>query len=167
MRSTPTPQAGGLLGYTFSKSFDRPSSLSGAVGPLNLRLSKALPAFDLRFTFVASYNWKLPFERLLRVRNRWAGGWSPSGITRFSTGLPVTLFNNNDTSLAGMTPNGINSIGVDRPDYAPGNLNVNTDPRNGRSDSPRNRGTGSRPCSPRSDELLLSPVTLTRTFLSS
>ena len=58
--------------------------------------------------------------------------WSLSGITRFSTGMPVTLFNNNDTSLLGTIPNGINNNGVDTPDYTPGNLAVNTDPRNGK-----------------------------------
>jgi hypothetical protein len=56
-----------------------------------------------------------------------------SGITRFSTGLPVTLYNNNDTSLLGTIPNGINNNGVDTPNYAQGNLAVNMDPRNGRA----------------------------------
>ena len=46
--------------------------------------------------------------------------------------MPVTLFNNNDTSLLGTIPNGINNNGVDTPDYTPGNLAVNTDPRNGK-----------------------------------
>ena len=66
------------------------------------------------------------------LRSAWGTDWSLSGITRFSTGLPVTLFNNNDTSLLGTIPNGINNNGVDTPDYTPGNLAVNTDPRNGR-----------------------------------
>jgi hypothetical protein len=69
---------------------------------------------------------------MLKKRNAWTDGWSLSGITRFSTGLPVTLFNNADTSLLGTIPNGINSDGLDTPDYTPGNLAVNTDPRNGR-----------------------------------
>ncbi len=107
-----------LLGYTYGKSLDQSSSLAEAVNPLNPRLSRALSAFDMRHNFVASYNWKLPL------------GWSLSGITRFSTGFPVTLYNNNDTSLLGTIPNGINNNGVDTPDYVPGNLAVNTDPRN-------------------------------------
>jgi hypothetical protein len=41
-------------------------------------------------------------------------------------------FNNDDTSLLGTIPNGINNDGVDTPDYTPGNLAVNTNPRNGR-----------------------------------
>jgi hypothetical protein len=44
----------------------------------------------------------------------------------------VTLYNNNDTSLLGTIPNGINNNGVDTPNFTPGNLLVNTDPRNGR-----------------------------------
>ena len=51
-----------------------------------------------------------------------------SGLTRFSTGFPVTLLNNNDTSLLGTQPNGINNNGVDEPEVAAGNLHVNHRP---------------------------------------
>jgi hypothetical protein len=70
---------------------------------------------------------------LFQNHDRLTKGWVISGITRFSTGFPVTLFNNNDTSLLGTIPNGINNNGVDAPDVTPGNLGINTDPRNGRS----------------------------------
>jgi hypothetical protein len=113
------------LAYSFGKSLDESSSLSEAVNPVNPRLSRALSAFDLRQNLVASYDWKLPLGKLK--------GWSLSGVTRFTTGLPVTLFNNNDTSLLGTIPNGINNDGVDTPNYAPGNLAVNGNPRNGRA----------------------------------
>jgi hypothetical protein len=43
--------------------------------------------------------------------------------------MPVTLFNNDDTSLIGSMPNGINNNGVDTPDYTPGNLQLNRNPR--------------------------------------
>jgi hypothetical protein len=121
-----------MAGYTYSKSLDESSSLAEAVNPLYPGLSKALSAFDMRHNFVASYKYTLPVEGLFRRRNRWTEGWSLSGITRFSTGLPVTLYNNNDTSLLGTIPNGINNNGVDTPNFTPGNLMVNTDPRNGR-----------------------------------
>jgi hypothetical protein len=84
----------------------------------------------MRDNFVASYDWKLPMERWLG-RSHWIGGWSLSGITRFSTGLPVTLYNNNDTSLLGTIPNGINNDGVDTPSSTGAALRLNTDPRNG------------------------------------
>ena len=109
-----------LAGYTYGKSLDQSSSLSEAVNPTNPNLDKAPSAFDLRHNFVASGDWKLP------------RGFSLSGVVRFSTGMPVTLYNNNDTSLLGTIPNGINNNGVDTPNYTPGNLSVNLNPRNGR-----------------------------------
>ena len=120
------------FGYSYSKSLDQSSSLSEAVNPVSPRLSKGLSAFDMRHNLVASYDWKLPFATLLHRRNSWIDGWSLSGIARFSTGLPVTLYNNNDTSLLGTIPNGINNNGVDTPNYVPGALNLNTNPRNGK-----------------------------------
>ena len=121
-----------LIGYTYGKSLDQSSSLSEAVNPLDPGLSKALSAFDLRQDFVASYKVALPVARLARRANRLTQDWSLAGVTRLSTGFPVTLYNNNDTSLLGTIPNGINNNGVDTPDLAPGNLQVNTNPRNGR-----------------------------------
>jgi hypothetical protein len=121
-----------MAGYTYAKSLDDSSSLAEPLNPLYPGLTKALSAFDMRHNFVASYRYNLPAERRLRRLNRWTEGWSLSGITRFSTGLPVTLYNNNDTSLLGTIPNGINNNGVDTPNFTSGNLMVNTDPRNGR-----------------------------------
>lgn len=122
-----------LVGYTYSKSLDQSSSLSEAINPLNGALSRALSAFDLRHNLVASYHWRLPLQRHSATRRAWLDGWSLSGITRISSGLPVTLFNNNDTSLLGTIPNGINSDGLDTPNVRAGDLRINTDPRNGRA----------------------------------
>ena len=108
-----------LAGYTYSKSIDQSSSLAEAVNPLNPSLDRAPSAFDLTHNFVASYRYAI------------RGGWEVSGITRFSTGFPVTLFNNDDTSLLGTIPNGINNNGVDTPNYTPGPLDLNRNPRNG------------------------------------
>jgi hypothetical protein len=120
-----------LLGYTYSKSLDQSSSLAEAVNPIDPGLSKALSAFDMRQNFVVSYKYNLPIGGLVRCRNRLTEEWSLTGVTRFSTGFPVTLYNNNDTSLLGTIPNGINNNGVDTPNVAPGNLEINTNPRNG------------------------------------
>ena len=73
----------------------------------------------------------MPFAGIFRAQNRWTTGWSLSGITRFASGFPVTLYNNTDSSLLGTMPNGINNNGVDTPYYTPGNLEINTNPRNG------------------------------------
>jgi hypothetical protein len=121
-----------MAGYTYGKSLDDSSSLSEPVYPMAANLTKAISAFDLRQNFVASYRYQVPLAALMHTQNRWTTGWSVSGITRFATGLPVTLYNNTDSSLLGSMPNGINNNGVDTPYYIPGNLEANTDPRNGR-----------------------------------
>ncbi len=60
-------------------------------------------------------------------------GWAVSGIARFTTGLPVTLLNNNDTSLLGTIPNGINNNGVDTPQWSGQSLSLHTNPRGGQA----------------------------------
>jgi len=118
-----------MAAYTYGKSLDDSSSLSEPVYAMGAAMSKAVSAFDLRHNFVASYRYMLPFERLTGKQNRLTTGWSITGITRFSTGLPVTLYNNTDSSLLGSMPNGINNNGVDTPRFTPGNLALNRNPR--------------------------------------
>ena len=122
-----------MAAYTYGKSIDDSSSLSEPVYPMGAALSKAVSAFDLRHNFVVSYRYVLPIDRLAKAANRWTSGWSVSGITRFSSGLPVTLYNNTDNSLLGSMPNGINNNGVDTPIMLPGNLAVNRNPRGGQT----------------------------------
>ena len=122
-----------LAAYTYSKSLDQSSNLGEEVNPLNPSLSRALSSFDITQNFVVSYSYQVPFARLFRAANRWTDGWEFSGITRFSSGLPVTLVNYGDNSLLGAEPNGINNYGVDQPDVAPGSLNLNHNPRNGQA----------------------------------
>ena len=122
-----------LAGYTFSKSQDQSSNLGEEVNPIDPSLSKALSAFDVKHNFVVSYSYQIPVERLCRATNRWTEGWELSGITRFSSGLPVTLVNYGDNSLLGSEPNGVNNFGVDEPDYDGGPLKLNHNPRNGLS----------------------------------
>jgi hypothetical protein len=121
-----------LVGYTYSKSIDLSSNLGEQVNPINPELSRSISAFDMRHNFVASYRYDLPVAHLLGRRNQVTDGWSLSGTTRFSTGLPVTLINNLDTSLLGTSPNGVNNNGVDTPNVAPGPLEINTNPRDGK-----------------------------------
>lgn len=113
-----------LAGYTYSKSLDDCSSLAEEVNPIDPGLSKALSSFDLRHNFVVSYNCSLPSE-MFGHRNRRTEGWSISGVTRLATGLLVTFYNNNDTSLLGSIPNGINNNGLDTPDLTAGDLRIN------------------------------------------
>jgi hypothetical protein len=121
------------VGYTWSKSIDQSSSLAEPVYPdlaglSNADLSRALSAFDLTQNFVATYRYTLPLDGLWKGPARLMDGWDVSGLTRFSTGFPVTLLNNNDTSLLGTQPNGINNNGVDEPEVAAGDLQVNHRP---------------------------------------
>jgi hypothetical protein len=118
-----------FAGYTYSKSLDQASNPGEEVNPVNPALSKALSAFDLTHNFVVSYNYQLPFEYLFHATNRWTQGWALSGITHFSSGFPVTLYNYGDNSLLGAEPNGVNNYGVDQPQYTPGPLDLNHNPR--------------------------------------
>ncbi len=122
-----------LIGYTYSKSIDLSSNLGEEVNPFDLRQTRAISAFDMRHNFVASYRYDLPFPALLRRKNRLTEGWSISGTTRFTTGLPITLRNNQDTSLLGTYANGVNNNLLDEPNLAAGPLNLNTNPRGGRA----------------------------------
>jgi len=117
--------------YTYSKSIDQSSSLGEQVNPVDPSLSRAVSAFDMKHNFVASYSYQIPFEHLFHAANRWTEGWALSGITRFSSGFPVTLVNLGDNSLLGAEPNGINNFGVDEPDFTSGPLHLNGNPRNG------------------------------------
>jgi len=120
-----------MLAYTFSKSIDQASSLADPVDPFNFRLTRALSAWDLRHSLVATYDYQLPLERLSRRARALTRGWSISGITRATTGFPVTISSDGDRSLEGSLPNGVNNRSLDRPDFAPGPLELHPDPRSG------------------------------------
>jgi hypothetical protein len=119
--------------YTFSKSIDQSSNVGEEVNPIDPTLSRALSSFDVTHNFVVSYAYEIPFERLFGGSKRWSKGWTVSGITHFSTGFPITLLNYGDNSLLGAEPNGINNYGVDEPQYTSGPLDLNSNPRNGKS----------------------------------
>jgi hypothetical protein len=122
-----------LAGYTYGKSLDNSSSLSDQLIPSNYRLTYGLSAFDIRHNFVASFRYELPFDRLLGARNRLTKGWIISGISRFSTGFPVTFYNNSDNSLLGTPHDGVNAYAADLVQRTPGPLELNHNPRNGNS----------------------------------
>jgi hypothetical protein len=119
--------------YTYSKALDLSSNIGDEVNPTNPALSYALSSFDVTHNFVLSYEYQLPFDQLAGKSNRATSGWKLSGITRISSGFPVTLVNNGDNSLLGTNPNGVNNSGIDLPDYSGAPLNLNNNPRNGQS----------------------------------
>jgi len=120
-----------FVSYTYGKSIDQASNLGDQVDPFNPNLTRGLSSFDMRQDFVASYTYRLPIEHLFH-RVRWTEGWSVSGINRYSTGFPVTFYNYEDTSLLGTQGNGINNLAVDQLERAPGPLELNPNPRNGK-----------------------------------
>jgi hypothetical protein len=120
-----------MLAYTYSKSIDEASSISDPVNPFNYRLTRALSAWDLTHNLVATYRYDLPLERLAPGPKVLTQGWAISGITRVSSGFPVTISSDGDNSLMGSVPNGVNNHSLDLPDYTPGLLNLNSNPRNG------------------------------------
>jgi Carboxypeptidase regulatory-like domain/TonB dependent receptor-like, beta-barrel len=119
-------------GYTFSKSIDQASSLSDIVNPFNFNATRALSAWDLKHSVVLTYTYQLPLERLTSRAKFLAQGWSLSGITRVSSGFPVTISEEGDNSLMGSQPNGVNNHSLDFPDFTPGPLNLNPRPRSDR-----------------------------------
>ncbi len=123
------------LAYTWSQSIDQGSSLSDPADPVNPGVSRGLSTFDLRQNFVAGYHAVLPVQRVLHgvggVPRDLAEGWEISGLTRVTTGFPVTLINNNDTSLLGTQPNGVNNNGADQLNFTPGALDLRGSPRDG------------------------------------
>jgi hypothetical protein len=128
-----------LVAYTFSKAMDNASSWGPGIGdaaeeinPVNPRISRSLSAFDLTHNFVVSYSYELPFEKIFPANklNRLTRGWFITGITRYSTGLPITLSEQDDNSLLGTGSTGPTGSVVDTPNFTPGPLHF-ANPRSG------------------------------------
>jgi len=96
-----------LLAYTFSKAIDDSSAFNDWVNYSNYGLSRALSSYDVTHNFVASYNWSLPFARFFSTApRRLTNGWNFVGISRFSTGFPITMAQSaGDDSLTGDSSN--------------------------------------------------------------
>ena len=116
-----------LLAYTFSKSLDDASGYGEQVNPYDPKLSRGLSAFDSTNNFVVSYSYLLPLDKLSGPK-RLTNGWQVSGITRFATGLPVTLVETDDQSLEGTGFGGPITLPADTPNLV-GPLNI-SNPRN-------------------------------------
>jgi len=121
-----------LASYTYGKSLDWASSIQEQVYPYNYRMEYAPSAFDIKHNFVVSYYYDLPVARLSRRADGWTEGWALSGITRFASGLPVTFMSFGDNALVNIQNNGVNSVSIDLPNYTPGDLEINHNPRNGK-----------------------------------
>ena len=92
-----------LASYTYAHSLD---SVSAHFDPRDPQRAYGPSSFDLRHNLVLSYNWDLPFARLLGSR-RITTGWHVTGISRFYTGTPVSVKSGGDFALT--------NIGLDYP----------------------------------------------------
>jgi len=101
-----------ILGaYTWSKSIDNSSGFFDPINPFNPSLSRALSTFDITHNFVVSYSYDLPFVKSANgAKGKLLSGWTITGITRFTTGFPITLTESDDASLCGCG-------GADTPNY--------------------------------------------------
>jgi hypothetical protein len=107
-----------LTAYTYGKSMDDASSyMNDGVNPYHFGLARALSAYDMTNNFVTSYTYDLPFHKLVNSStgpaSRLLGGWSLTGITRFTTGFPVGLYQSGDPGLIGSFA----ATYLDEPDY--------------------------------------------------
>jgi hypothetical protein len=93
---------------------DNASGYGEQINPISPNLSYGLSAFDSTHNFVVSYNYVLPFASWGGPK-RLTNGWAISGITRFATGLPVTLVETDDWSLLGTSFGGPIILAVDTP----------------------------------------------------
>ena len=112
-----------LFGYTWSKSMDNGSFFNDRINFANHALSRSLSNFDVTHNFVGSYTYTIPFDRAFsNLPKRLVKGWEIAGITRFATGLPVSLLGSYDQALTGTS-------GLDMPNFS-GTLQYAGDPRN-------------------------------------
>jgi hypothetical protein len=95
-----------LAAYTWSKSLDDMSGFTNGglyMNPFHHNLSKGFSAFNMTHHFVVSYNYNLPLQRLSPsvsgLVHAFLSGWSISGITQLTTGLPIAISESGDHSL--------------------------------------------------------------------
>lgn len=91
-----------LGAYTWSKAIDNQSGFNDLwTNPYNPKASRSLSAYDLPQNFVVSYSYDLPFGKWAGSDSRLLSGWQISGISRFTSGFPVTIQDSSDPSLCG------------------------------------------------------------------
>jgi hypothetical protein len=110
-----------LAAYTFSRAIDDSSAFNDLVNFANPKLSRGLSSTDITHNFVVSYIWAIPFDKAFgNAPKRLTQGWQIQGITRFSTGFPIQMNQNNgDASLAGSSatdmPNRVGPVQIVNP----------------------------------------------------
>ena len=121
-----------LFSYTLSKSMDNGSAFGDQViWGLNPNLFRSLSLFDITHIFSGSYTYEIPFDKLFQGEHpRLTRGWKVSGVTSFTTGVPITISEDDDNSLRGNTGNSPQAGSTDEPNYLGGeSIYINKNPR--------------------------------------
>jgi hypothetical protein len=102
-----------LTSYTWGHAIDDAALFGGDhQDMLNVRADRSNSPYDIRHTFIYSFNYEMPFGRNAGgVTGALVRGWQMNGILRLSTGFYLT-------STVG--PNNLNGSGFQRPDVVPG-----------------------------------------------
>lgn len=102
-----------LTSYTWGHGIDDTSLFGGDhQDMLNLRADRGNSPYDVRHTFIYSFNYEMPFGRDAKGFAAAAvRGWQVNGILRLSTGLFLTPT---------VGANNLNGSGFQRPDVVPG-----------------------------------------------
>jgi hypothetical protein len=98
--------------YTYSKTIDNSSGssfsdelngLNGFGDYLNQHLQRAVADFDRTHRFVTSFNYELPFAKMLHIEDkgfgRAANGWEVDGVVTFQSGSPFTMIDSSANNL--------------------------------------------------------------------
>jgi hypothetical protein len=128
-----SPRLAVLLSYTYSKAIDNGSGWGDQVFVYGDHDHFRAPSiYDLPQNFAASYTWEMPWDLLFKKNNSITRGWKLSGLTQFSSGVPITISEPDDQSLTGNT--GLIFAGsTDQPvlNYNGGSLFGDKNPRHG------------------------------------
>jgi len=103
-----------LANYTRSKLIDdlSPNGANGRTDPFNRGFDYGTSSDDFPNVFNFSATWQIPQAPLHGLASRLANGWELTAITNWRSGIPYSVFSNEDNSLTG--------VGSDRADYIGG-----------------------------------------------
>ena len=92
------------LAYTLSHSIDDSSDRYDInfVDSYDLRRTRASSNFDHRHILNISYVYDLPFFQAAGMRHSLLGGWQISGVTSYSSGMPLSVYNGGFFDNAGV-----------------------------------------------------------------
>ncbi len=119
-----------LVSYTFSKAIDNGSGRGDMIFRDDPNHFRSLSDFDIPNIFAASYSYELPIDKFIHGNDRFTRGWKVSGITQFSQGVPIWIFELDDQNLRGdLRISSWGQSGTDQPVLAPGNIKGDHNPR--------------------------------------